>query len=223
MIIKAIAYARTSSFANVGADKDSAVRQRVAIDAYAKAAGFKIVAQYEDAGVSGADPIDQRPGLTAALAHINANGVRAMIVETASRFARDIMVQEVGYSRLRELGVDLIAADSPQAFLDNGPTAKLIRQVLGAIAEFDKASLVAKLRGARQRKRAKGLKVEGRKSLAEARPGTVLLAKKLAAYDSFTGTRRSLRKVASALADAGHLTSAGTAYGAAAVKRMLEA
>jgi DNA invertase Pin-like site-specific DNA recombinase len=157
------------------------------------------VAQYEDVGVSGADPIDSRPGLTAALAHIASNGVKIIIVETASRFARDLMVQEVGFAKLRELGVDLVAADSPQAFLDNGPTAKVIRQVLGAVAEFDKATLVAKLRGARRRKRAKGVKVEGRKSIAETQPEVIALAKSLAAYDPVTGTKRSLREVATAL------------------------
>ena len=52
-----------------------------------------------------------------------------------------------------ERGIDLIAVDSPSAFQDNTPTAKLVRQVLGAIAEFDKAMTVAKLRGARDRKR----------------------------------------------------------------------
>jgi hypothetical protein len=44
------------------------------------------------------------------------------------------------------MGVSLVAVDSPQAFLDDGPTAKLIlRQILGAVAEFDKAMTVAKL------------------------------------------------------------------------------
>jgi hypothetical protein len=45
----------------------------------------------------------------------------------------------------------LIAADSPTSFLDDGSTSKLVRQVLCAIAEFDKAMTVAKLRGARDR------------------------------------------------------------------------
>ena len=38
----------------------------------------------------------------------------------------------------RERGIDLIAVDSPQSFIDDTPNAKLVRQVLGAIAEFDK-------------------------------------------------------------------------------------
>ena len=90
-----------------------------------------------------------------------ANGVRTIIVETANRFARDLMVQEVGYARLRERGINLIAADSPNAFQDETPTAKLVRQVLGAIAEFDKAMTVAKLRGARDRKRKAARQVRG--------------------------------------------------------------
>jgi hypothetical protein len=64
-------------------------------------------------------------------------GCAPFIVETANRFARDLMVQEVGFAMLRDLGVTLIAADSPSSFLDDGPTSKLIRQILGAVSEFE--------------------------------------------------------------------------------------
>src|SRR3954451_2944041 len=83
---------------------------------------------------------------------------------TAKRFARDLIVQETGYAMLKESGIDLIAADKPDAFLDDTPTANLIRQVLGAVSQFEKAMIVTKLKGARDRKRATGVKVEGRKS-----------------------------------------------------------
>src|SRR6478609_4032226 len=43
-------------------------------------------------------------------------------------------------------------ADSPEAFLSDTPTAVLVRQVLGAVSQFEKASLVAKLAAARQRR-----------------------------------------------------------------------
>ena len=80
---------------------------------------------------------------------------------------RDLMVQEVGFAMLRDLGVTLIAADSPSSFLDDGPTSKLIRQILGAVSEFDKAMIVAKLKGARDRARRAHGKCEGRKAYAE--------------------------------------------------------
>jgi len=53
----AVAYLRTSSATNVGADKDSDKRQRAAIEAFAKRAGFTIIAEYYDKAVSGADRI----------------------------------------------------------------------------------------------------------------------------------------------------------------------
>src|SRR6202790_5403100 len=102
-IIKAVAYLRTSSATNVGADKDSAKRQMAAISAYAKAARYEIVLPpYYDAAVSGADPIDTRPGFRALLAFIAENAdVRVILVENASRFARDLAVQLTGHSLLK--------------------------------------------------------------------------------------------------------------------------
>jgi DNA invertase Pin-like site-specific DNA recombinase len=163
------------------------VRQRKAIQAYANRAGFRIVAWFDDPAVTGTDMIDTRPGFMAALEKIIGNGVRTIIVETAHRFARDLIVQETGWKRLHADGITLIAADSPDQFVDETPTAVLIRQILGAVAQFDKAMTVAKLRGARERKRRKtGGKVEGRKSYAETKPELVKLARERAAPAAVT-------------------------------------
>ena len=172
---KAVAYLRTSSAANTGADKDFEKRQRVAIERFAKSAGFEIVDFYYDEAVSGADHVTTRPGFAAMMERIAGNGVRTIIVETANRFARDLIVQETGYAMLKESGIDLIAADKPDAFLDDTPTANLIRQVLGAVSQFEKAMIVTKLKGARDRKRATGVKVEGRKSYIEKEGGPELV------------------------------------------------
>jgi DNA invertase Pin-like site-specific DNA recombinase len=217
---KAVAYFRISSAANVGADKDSEKRQREAVTSFAKREGFELVDSFYDAAVSGADPVDARPGFAAMLERIAGNGVRVILVETANRFARDLIVQETGWRFLQGLGVTLIAVDSPDSFLDTTPTAVLIRQVLGAVSQFEKAALVAKLKAARERKKAETGKCGGRRSVAEANPATVALAKKLARYP-VNGRRRSLRDVAAELETDGHVTSKGTAYGAAAVARMI--
>ena len=55
----------------------------------------------------------------------------------------------------------------------------MVRQILGVVSQFEKAMLVSKLRGARERKRATGVKVEGRKSHQEKRPEAVALAREL--------------------------------------------
>jgi DNA invertase Pin-like site-specific DNA recombinase len=221
-LIKAVAYLRTSSAANVGADKDSEKRQRQAVEVFAKAAGYEIVDTYYDEAVSGADHVAARPGFAAMLERIAGNGVRTIIVETANRFARDLMVQEVGYAMLKGQGIELIAADKPDAFLDDTPTAKLIRQVLGAVSEFEKSMIVSKLKGARDRKRKEtGKKVEGRKSYSEINAGMVALAKKLHRYP-VNGKRRSLREIASELAAAGYVTGTEKPYAAAAIAKMIE-
>ena len=46
--IQALAYLRTSSASNVGADKDSGERQRVAIATFASRAGYQLVAEFYD-------------------------------------------------------------------------------------------------------------------------------------------------------------------------------
>jgi predicted NAD-dependent protein-ADP-ribosyltransferase YbiA (DUF1768 family) len=57
--------------------------------------------------------------------------------------------------------------------VEDAPTAVLVRQVLGAMAQFEKAALVAKLKAARDRKRVAAGKCEGRKSWAEINPELV--------------------------------------------------
>jgi DNA invertase Pin-like site-specific DNA recombinase len=210
----ALAYFRTSSATNVGEDKDTLKRQREAVTNFAKANGFEIIETFYDPAVSGADPVDARPGFVAMLARIAGNGVKTVIVETANRFARDLMVQEAGYRRLRELGIELIASDSPIAFIDDTPTSRLIRQVLGAVAEFDRAVTVAKLRGARDRRRRETGRCEGRLGHAHWRPETVALARELR-------DGRTLRAIADELARRGHVASSGKPFSTSVTQRML--
>jgi DNA invertase Pin-like site-specific DNA recombinase len=213
---KAIGYLRTSSSTNVGADKDSHKRQRAAIEAYAASSNTEIVDWFYDADVRGADPIEERPGFAAMLERIESNGVRTIIVEGAHRFARDLRVQENGYEYLKDAGITLIAAESPSAFLDDTPTARLIRQILGAVSEFEKAQVVNKLKGARERIKAETGKCGGRKSHAEKNPELVARVKCLA-QDNV-----SLRGIALLLEKDGILNGQGSPYSASAIKSMLD-
>ncbi len=92
--------------------------------------------------------------------------------------------------------------------------------MLGAIAHFDKASTIAKLKAARDRKIAAGEKCGGRKSYAEREGGKelVALARELRGKD---GRPRSLLKVSSDLAERGYVTSTGKPYSASAVASMI--
>ena len=209
--IKAVAYLRTSSAANVGADKDSDKRQRASIEAFAKANGYELVDEYYDAAVSGADPVDQRPGFMEMLRRVTANGAKTILVESPDRFARDLAVQLAGHDMLKGLGIGLVPASAPDFFTEDTPTAVLVRQVLGAIAQFEKASTVAKLAAARKRRREATGKCEGRKSHAELQPDVVALARRLRRRKP-KGGQMSLRAISAELAAQGHVNERGRPY-----------
>jgi DNA invertase Pin-like site-specific DNA recombinase len=211
----AVAYYRTSSAANVGADKDSLPRQQDAVRKYAAAEGIEIVHEFYDAAVSGADPVENRPGFEAMLGYMLGNGARTILVEDASRFARDLMVQEAGYQLLQAQGIELVAVDSPDSFVSDTPTAIMVRQILGAVRQFEKAATVLKLRAARDRKRLATGRCEGNPAF-----GSIPVAHAQAAWHAH-GKGLTLRHVATELAAAGFLARSGKPYGVSAVRRMI--
>lgn len=158
----AVAYLRVSGKAQAGADKDGFPRQREAVAKFAQRNGYEIVAEFRDEGISGTRELENRPALAALIDRIASNGVRVVIVERADRLARDLMIGEVILRELTKRGARVLTADGQDLTTGTGdPTRKLIRQVLGAVSEFEKSVLVLKLRAARERKRSRGERVEG--------------------------------------------------------------
>jgi DNA invertase Pin-like site-specific DNA recombinase len=196
-------------------------RQQSAVEAYAARERIELIAAYYDAAVSGVDAIEARPGFIDMLSRIAGNGTRTILVETANRFARDLIVQETGWRFLQAKGIDLIAVDSPEAFLSDTPTAVMIPQILGAVSQFEKASLVAKLRGARERKKRLTGKCEGNPGHAAKRPEVVALARAL--RRKRRGERASLRDIAAELAARGHTAEGGKPFSSSVIARMVEA
>ena len=161
--MKALSYLRVSGKGQV--DGDGFPRQRASIEAYARAQGVELVGEYVDAGVSGTRDLDDRAGLAALIDRIESNGVRLVLVERADRLARDLMIGEIILSKFRTIGVRVVAVEGNTDLTvdDSDPTRVLVRQVLGAIAQYDKAVTVLKLRAARDRKRRQQGRCEGRK------------------------------------------------------------
>jgi DNA invertase Pin-like site-specific DNA recombinase len=218
---QAVAYFRTSSATNVNGDSEE--RQRVAVSKYAKSHRLNLASEFYDAAVSGADPIDTRAGFNAMLEYISKTGATIILIETASRFARDLAVQLAGHDLLKARGIDLIPVDAPDHFTDDTPTATMVRQILGAVAEFDKSATVLKLKAARDRKsEVLGHRCEGRKGYSVTHPELVREAKRLYRRNPKTGKRRSLRKVAAELATTGYCRDGGLPFNAMTVNNMVK-
>jgi DNA invertase Pin-like site-specific DNA recombinase len=216
-LVEAVGYLRTSSSSNVGDDKDSGKRQRRKIEAFAKRTSFIVVDWFEDVAVSGNDDITARPGFAKLLDRIEANGVRTVLIEDATRFARKLMTQELGIIALAERRVTVLTSNGDDLTNTDDEMKVAMRQIAGAFAQLEKARLVRKLKEARDRKREETGKCGGRKSYAERDPELVAKAHEL----SRQRPRLSLREISAELVRLGKVTPSGKGFSPSAVKSML--
>jgi DNA invertase Pin-like site-specific DNA recombinase len=217
--IQAISYLRTSSAANVGDDKDSGSRQREAIGAFAKRSGLDLVASYYDAAVSGSDALEARPGFAALLDFIEVKGISTVVVEDASRLARDLLTQELGIISLQQRGVRVLTSSGDDLTDTSDPMKVAMRQIAGAFSQLEKARLVDKLmKGRKKRRKLNNGRCEGRKSIYERDPQACQRAKQLAIASSATP---SLREIANQLAQEGIVSTTMRPFTAKVVRTML--
>jgi DNA invertase Pin-like site-specific DNA recombinase len=160
MNTKAFAYMRVSHRTQV--DGDGFPRQLTAIRSYAQAHDYTLSHVYREEGVSGTTELENRPALQDLLTALYSNGVHTVIIEKLDRLARDLMVQETIIADFRKKGIELVSVAEPD-LCSNDPSRVLVRQIFGAIAQYEKAMLVMKLAGARQRVKARDGRCEGDK------------------------------------------------------------
>jgi len=219
---KAVSYLRVSGKGQVRGD--GLPRQRDAVKRFARSKGLQIVQEFSDEGVSGTKELECRAGLAALLDFVESDGIRFVLIERADRLARDLVVGEVILGRFRSLGVQVVAADSGTELTvgDDDPTRKLIRQVLGAVAEYDKAVTVLKLRAARDRVRRTRGRCEGRKPFG-ARPGEEQVLEQIRQLHRKPrgGERRSCSEIAQELNTRGIPSRGGRAWSRGVVWTLL--
>lgn len=220
--MKAFSYLRVSGKGQV--DGDGFPRQREKIAAWAKVNRVEIAAEFVEEGVSGASELAGRPALQSLFAAILDNGVRLVVVEKADRLARDLIVSELLLREFAGAGVRVVDAENGTDLIgdESNPTGTLIRQILAAVAEFDKASIVLKLRAARQRMRRDKGRCEGRKPFGktEAERATIERMRQLRRKPP-KGTRLSLATVAATLDTEGHKSRTGKPWTPESVRQIL--
>lgn len=221
---EAVSYLRVSGLGQV--DGDGFPRQREAIEQRARAAGLTIVAEFLDEGVSGCKPLAERPGLCALLDRIRGNGVRVVLVEKADRLARELVEGELILREFRRLGVRVIESEGGVELTlgDSGnPTATMIRQILGSVAEFERSALVAKLRAARMRIRKERGRCEGVRPLGEleGEQDVVAAIRRLRRRNPKSGRVRGYGEIAAELARLGLRTRHGRPWNRSTVRAVL--
>lgn len=153
---QAFAYLRVSGKSQV--DGDGFPRQLAAVTAYALQHQLRISQVFDEKGVTGSMDGMDRPAWVEMLARCHRGDV--ILIEGLDRLARSQGIQEYILLDLRRRGIRI--ESTKEADLESeDPTRIMFRQIIGAVAEYDKRLLVLKLRGARQRKRAAGGKADG--------------------------------------------------------------
>jgi len=131
--------------------------QRDAITALADAAGAELQV-FADEGISGSEDLDTRLGLADLLDALDSHPGATVVIPKLDRLARALMIQEQVLAMIWRAGASVVSADpSERLVLETGddpddPTRTLIRQILGAVAQFERATIRLRLRAGRRRK-----------------------------------------------------------------------
>lgn len=171
---KAFAYLRVSGKSQIGGD--GFPRQLKAIRAFAEAHELRVAKVFREEGISGTTENMNRAAWCALMDQLQTSGVRTIIIEKLDRLARDLMVQEACIADLHKRGITLLSASEPD-LMANDPTRILMRQLLGAVAQYDKSQIVAELRSARIRCREHTGRCEGRKPFGHRNGENVAIAR----------------------------------------------
>lgn len=152
--MRVFAYYRVSTQQQV--DKNGLDRQRDTVTTFVDAKGWTILRPFSEQQSGGAKVEDRRM-LLEMLDLAPAFNVEAIVVERADRVARDLMAQEIFFVRCAERNIQVYAADSGQELTvaDGDPSRVMLRQMLGVIAQWEKAVIVKKLQDGRRRTKAR--------------------------------------------------------------------
>jgi DNA invertase Pin-like site-specific DNA recombinase len=147
---------RVAIYARVSTMEQDPSLQLDELTHYADARRLQVVGQYVDHGISGARA--QRPQLDALMAAAKRRQFDALIVWKLDRLARSVRHLTTLAGELEALGIDLIVPG--QAIDTSTPTGRLLFNMLGAIAEFERDLIrdrvVAGMKAAQRRGKAIG-------------------------------------------------------------------
>ena len=140
-------------------DEQNLEAQRTDLENWAKSAGHEIVAVYEDQAISGTASLKKRPRFNVMLkdARKRTHGFQIVAVWTVCRFGRSSAQISSTMVELKELGIEVFALK--QGVDTTTSSGKLMMQVLGAFAEWERDLIVERTKAGLRTARSKGIKL----------------------------------------------------------------
>jgi DNA invertase Pin-like site-specific DNA recombinase len=130
---------RAALYVRVSTDHQTVENQVAELRAVAERRGWEVLETYRDAGISGATGRDKRPGLDGMLNDASRRKFDVIMVWAIDRLGRSLIDLLGTIQHLETVGVDLYLE---QQHLDTTtPTGKLLFQITGACAEFERSMI----------------------------------------------------------------------------------
>jgi DNA invertase Pin-like site-specific DNA recombinase len=131
--------------------------QRAAIEAWATRESVHVLAWHVDHGVSGAAPLDKRPGLLAALETLRERRAGVLLAAKRDRVARDVVAAATIERMAAKVGAKVVTADGVSTA--DTPEGMLMRTLIDAFAQYERALIATRTAAALAAKRRKGERV----------------------------------------------------------------
>lgn len=131
-------------YVRVSTDKQTVENQVRELTRVAKRRGWQVIEIYKDAGISGAKGRDQRPGLDALLNDASRRKFDLVMAWAIDRLGRSLIDLLGTIQHLEACGVDLYL--DQQSIDTTNPMGKLVFQVTGAFAEFERSMIRQRVR-----------------------------------------------------------------------------
>jgi DNA invertase Pin-like site-specific DNA recombinase len=148
---------RAALYVGVSTDRQTVENQVAALTKVAEARGSQIVETFNDAGISGAKGRTDRPGLDQMLKDAQRGSFDVVMAWAIDRIGRSLVDLLNTIEGLKACGVDLYL--DQQAIDTTTPSGKLMLQMTGAFAEFERAMIQARIHAGLRRAVANGRKL----------------------------------------------------------------
>jgi len=139
---------RSALYVRVSTDKQLIEHQVRELRQVAERRGWEVVETYTDDGISGAKRRDQRPGLDAMLNDASRRKFDVLMVWAIDRLGRSLIDLLGTIEHLEHAGVDLYL--DQQNIDTTTPMGKLLFQITGAFAEFERTMIKTRVRAGMQ-------------------------------------------------------------------------
>jgi DNA invertase Pin-like site-specific DNA recombinase len=145
---------RAAIYVRVSTDKQTVENQLRELRQIAERRGWEVVTEYHDAGISGAKGRDDRPGLDEMLKDAQRRRFDVVMAWAIDRVGRSLIDLLGTIQTLEACGVDLYL--DQQAIDTTTPTGRLMFQITGAFAEFERSMIRQRVRAGLKRAKEAG-------------------------------------------------------------------